>query len=576
MRIIYTIFASIFICNFTGFSQTDWKVKLSSGTPNIVVSDDEDNVYIAGAIQTIVDFDPSANVSTLTPLLLLNGSYASSVYIAKYNSSGSFIWAKGINATNPNDYQFSSGLNYVSDMKIDGSGNLYLTGSFFKSVDFNPDIAENVVNGQNDDSYLLKLNSDGQFIWVKTWGAEPYILNATADGGSALAVSDSTVYVAGVFSFPTDFDPGSGSVILNAFETDTYLSKFDTSGNFIWVKSWGNTGSNTYPNCIAIQSNGNVILGGSFSGTIDFDNSANTYNLTSGYFINWPNAFIVKSNFDGAFVDAKIFTSNRYSYLYQLEINENDEIVLSGQFSGITDFDPDTSSAIVEGDPSLSGIQLRSYLCKLNPDLTLQWINTETDYLGNFTYLDMDLKNEEILLTGFRNPTSQNSPDEKSVISKFNTIGENIGHYNYNETGVRAKAISSAVLDNNTLYVLGFFVGGIDFAIGQAIDTLQSSGTARRTFLAKLNLNDNSVSILPTAEQRDFIIYPNPTDEVTTIKFPTSTKRIQVRNATGQLIMDKPIIDFQQTSISLLSNGVYFISLLNDKEVFTKKLIVTK
>jgi hypothetical protein len=96
------------------FAQTDWKLKLNGGFPHEMTSDSSGNVYVVGVIQSIVDFDPGFGVFTLTPYLLPNGSYTTSMYIAKYSATGLFLWAKGIHATDYEDYFFSSGDNSPS------------------------------------------------------------------------------------------------------------------------------------------------------------------------------------------------------------------------------------------------------------------------------------------------------------------------------------------------------------------------------------------------------------------------------------------------------------------------------
>lgn len=558
------------------FAQTDWKLKLNGGFPHEMTSDSSGNVYVVGVIQSIVDFDPGFGVFTLTPYLLPNGSYTTSMYIAKFSATGLFLWAKGIHATDYEDYLFSSGDNIIRDIKVDNANNLYITGCFFKKVDFNPDTGTFIVNGRSDDSFLLKLDSDGAFQWVKTWGGEQYILNSDADMGVSLAVNDSLVYVTGFFSSTTDFDPGSGTAVLSPNESDTYVCKFDAEGNFRWVRSWGNNGSNTYPNCIGIQSNGNVIVAGSFSGSVDFDNSEGTAILTSGFNISWPNAFLIKLDPNGGLMDAGALISNRFSFINSFVIDTENSIYCSGTYAGETDFDPDADSLIVVGDLSTLSTQSRSYLCKFNSDCSLYWVNTDSTDFFNFTYLDLDLKNNTILLSGFSNPNSVSSPDEKMTFAQYSPSGENTRRIVLNETGVRSKAISSSIIDENTIYTVGFFVGSIDFDSGPDIDTLQSEGTIRRTCIAKLNLDQGEITSIQNQGGKNQVhIYPNPSSGFLILHHPIAANKIYISDQMGKLVLAVQPDQGFETRFYLPDPGVYFATIVYENHIVTQKFLVS-
>jgi methionine-rich copper-binding protein CopC len=93
--------------------------------------------------------------------------------------------------------------------------------------------------------------------------------------------SSGNVYTTGYFFDTVDFDPGAGTSNLTSVGgTDIFVSKLDTSGNFVWVKQFGGT-SNDNAYSIYVDSSGNVYTTGYFNGTVDFDPGAGTSNLTS-------------------------------------------------------------------------------------------------------------------------------------------------------------------------------------------------------------------------------------------------------------------------------------------------------
>jgi hypothetical protein len=73
-----------------------------------------------------------------------------------------WLWAKSMGGTG-NDYGYS--------IALDASGNVYTTGSFFGSVDFDPGIGTfNLTSAGSSDIFICKLNSSGNFVWVKSMG----------------------------------------------------------------------------------------------------------------------------------------------------------------------------------------------------------------------------------------------------------------------------------------------------------------------------------------------------------------------------------------------------------------------
>lgn len=74
--------------------------------------------------------------------------------------------------------------------------------------------------------------------------------------------------------------PGAATFNLTAGGLDIFISKLDASGNFVWAKDMeGTVAANGFS--IAVDAQGNVYATGSFSGTVDFDPGAGTFNLTA-------------------------------------------------------------------------------------------------------------------------------------------------------------------------------------------------------------------------------------------------------------------------------------------------------
>jgi hypothetical protein len=326
-----------------------------------VTLDASGNVYIIGMYYQTADFDPGPGTFTLTAV----GS--SDSYIVKLDASGNFVWAKSFSgATTEN----------VFDIATDPQGNIYTTGGFTGSTDFDPGPATFSLasSGLYDyDVFISKLDNAGNFVWVKQIGGSSF------EGASAIALDGlGNIYTAGNFRDTTDFDPGPGSYTLaSAYGTgtlyagtgDIFISKLDASGNFVWAKKMGGI-SDDYPRDMVLDGSGNIYIAGSFKGTADFDPGPGTSTLTTS--IYEYNMFISKLDASGNFVWANNFGGNSYyEGAVGMAIDGSDNIYTIGHFFGTVDFDPGAGVANLIGTTGPSAKNI--FISKLNSSGGFMW-----------------------------------------------------------------------------------------------------------------------------------------------------------------------------------------------------------
>ena len=173
-------------------------------------------------------------------------------------------------------------------MAVDASGNVYTTGFFNGTVDFDPGPGifnlTGVISGDDRSIYISKLNTSGNFIWAKKIGeiGPADFINDYPPQYSSIALDAAgNVYTTGPFSRAVDFDPGVGVVNLVPWgDQDVFVTKLDAAGTFVWAKQMGGNGT-ANSSSIAIDITGNVYIEGAFKGTIDFDPGPGVSNLTS-------------------------------------------------------------------------------------------------------------------------------------------------------------------------------------------------------------------------------------------------------------------------------------------------------
>jgi len=220
-----------------------------------VAVDATGNVFSTGLFTTDADFDPGAFDYEIINL----GN--SDIFVSKLDASGNFVWAKQLGGT-----QDEYGISLV----VDKSGNVYTTGWFYGTTDFDPDAATynliSVTGGSN--IFISKLNAGGNFVWAKSIGGGDFTL---AQAYAIAVDAGKNIYTTGIFMGIADFDPGANIYNLtSAGYTDAFILKVDTSGNMIWAGALSGM-SVEKGNSITADVSGNIYCTGEFSGTVDFD-----------------------------------------------------------------------------------------------------------------------------------------------------------------------------------------------------------------------------------------------------------------------------------------------------------------
>jgi len=285
-----------------------------------VAIDGDGNVYTTGTFRGTVDFDPGAGVANLVAV----GSY--DVFVSKLDADGNFVWARALGGTD---------LDTGSAIAVDADGNVYTTGHFRSTADFDPGAGTtNMTPAGTRDAFVLKLNSSGDFVWARQFGG-----TLTRVEGLGIAVDDANVYTTGYFESVVDFDPGlvTSFVLTSAGFSDGFVSKLDSDGNFVWAGQLGGPNFDSSSG-IALDDASNIHTTGYFSGTADFYPGAlGTANLTSAL----PAAFVSKLAADGTFVWAGKLGSDSGDTVGQgIAVDSLGSVHTTGYFTNTVDFDP--------------------------------------------------------------------------------------------------------------------------------------------------------------------------------------------------------------------------------------------
>jgi hypothetical protein len=315
--------SDIFICKLDTKGNFVW-AKAMGGTLYDngygITVDTSGNVYTSGYFQGTADFDPGPGTAQLTSAGELD------IFISKLDTNGDFVWARGIGGTlEDRGYGLS----------IDTSGNVYTTGFFQGTVDFDPGPGTfDLINTSGYDIFVSKLDTNGDFVWAKAMGG-------TLDSeGRGLSVDTSgNVYSTGYFRGAVDFDPGDMTTeILTSIGSsqDIFVSKLDTNGDFVWAKAMGGT-LNDNGDGISVDNSSNIYTTGFFQDTADFNPGTGTFDLISeGY----NDIFVSKLDTNGDFVWAKAMGGTLDEYGKGISVDTSGNAHITGYFQGTVDFDP--------------------------------------------------------------------------------------------------------------------------------------------------------------------------------------------------------------------------------------------
>ncbi len=372
----------------------------------------------------------------------------------------------------------------------DQVGNIYITGGFSATADFDPGPGTNNLTAQSgSDVFVMKMDVYGHLKWARRIGANQ------DDSGYDVAVdANGNVYYTGLYKQTVDFNPGAGTYNLTSLAGtyDVFISKLDSSGNFIWAKTIG-TSDDEQVYGITIDDWGNVYTTGGFDGTCDFDPGAGTYNLTSASSVD---AFVLKLNSNGDLKWAAKAGATGYDWGRGVITDNNGNVYISGTYMSSPDMNPGPGFYYLQ----LIG-NLDVFVWKLDSAGGFQWahgmggpeedrgMDIEMDDLGN------------IIITGSFEDTADIDPTAGIIntpvvgnsdvyVCKLDGAGNLIWSKSYGgpDWDIPSRL---AIDDNGNIYTSGYFIGNCDFDPGPSSYNLSSPNIYSDIYVQKLDSGGN-------------------------------------------------------------------------------------
>ncbi|MBI3136250.1 MAG: SBBP repeat-containing protein [Bacteroidetes bacterium] len=557
---LFLIFVLNYCCLVAQTPSLEWVEKIggvSSDIGNSITVDATGNIYTAGYFNGTVDFDPGTGTTNIT------ASGSSDIFISKLNSDGNFIWAVGIGG---------SGADIGNSIKTDALGNVYVTGYFSGTVDFNPGgPVDNLISMGGEEIFILKLDASGNYNWAKQLGG------TGNDAGKSISVDLSgAVFTTGYFSNTADFDPGVPVSNLNsAGSYDIFVCKLDASGNLAWAKQMGG-GTNDIGNALTLDLSGNVYTTGHFSTTADFDPGVGTSNLNG---FGAGDVFISKLDASGNFSWAKQLGGTANDVGNGLALDAVGNIYCGGYFFNTGDFDPGIGTFILTS----AGVG-DNFVTKLNSSGNFCWARNTGSTLDDFVHaLEVDASGD-VYTTGYFAGSADFDPGvgtyflysyftaDSSLIRDqiFVSKLDSAGNFSWAAQlgGVKGYGLALA---ENSIYTTGFFTSTADFDPMSTTFNLTTNGSDD-IYVHKLN--QNWAGINTDTHPNLFQIYPNPAAENITIVAHKIPNLITITDIQGTKILE--VIPISKNSVLTISNfvsGIYFVQVTFENEFETIRVL---
>lgn len=608
----------IFIAKIDTSGNWIWAIKAGGDgidIGNSILFNSDGYLYITGSFRS--------NTATLGHDILSNNG-SENIFTAKLDTSGNWIWAKGFGGSGAD-----KGVSLAHDMQ----GKIYVAGYFTSStISFSN---YNISNNGGYDAFVGKIDTSGNWIWVNrgggiTFNDGTFLEDITYDNSES-------IYLTGSFYGTTNFGGNSLSTTSNT-DYDIYVSKIDSSGNWIWAKQAGGT-STDMGKGISFDGQGSCFLTGTFVSSATFGSNY----ISSGS--SDYHAYVSKINSQGNWIYAQAISS--YSV-----VHGNSVVAISEHSCSLTGY---YQNSVGFGGTSFSSFELSRDLfvaklfetCSSNAQVNphdancfgensgsvevsvtgspgtyfTDWGNLNPDslYAGTYSVINTNGGGCSDTSTFTINEPEEIISFESYVICDGDSIlihnewesiqGQYVFRY-FSESGCDSMATIELLIDQpvqvsiegtsivypfeETTYYINQHVGynttwnivGGTIVSGQGTDTVhivwnETSGELSVTVENGICITENTIQVNPIitdvaqSSLSDIQVYPNPTaSEITVIGYRPAY--LKLCTMLGQTVAEAR--KSNKLYVGNLSQGMYVLQLFdkNGQSVKTEKVIVAK
>lgn len=503
-----------------------------------VTADVNGNVIVTG-------YFASDSITFGSTTLQNSGPTFDESYIAKYDSSGNFLWAHAYGSSNDD-----KGTAITTDV----SGNIYLAGYFYSpTITFGTYTLTNA--GTVGDIFLVKFDPAGNVLWAKREGGPsqeiPFAVNIDVNGNIVMAGRFSSLSL----TFGTYTLTQAGSM-------DAFIVKYDNGGNVLWATGAGG-GSNDEAYAMDTDGSGNIFVAGHFNQTATFG----IFSLTTA---GLSDCFYAKINPAGVFQWAVRAGGNADDRVTDLEADANGNIYLTGYFNS-----PSISFGLITLNNT---VQKSSFIVKIDNAGNSVWANAVH---GNCQSNGITVSGNNVISCGtFYGDTltfgsSQLLREGTADIFLVNSdlAGNATWALKQTSGGLNSELATTICSDvNGNIFTGGYFKSS---PISFGASVLNNTDNGFDMFVAKLG--NVSTGITEQASEFGPLLFPNPAGNNVSIRHETGINAVYIYNILGMKVYTleedgKPTLT--SCNLTSLSKGIYIVLIDDGRQLFTRRLIV--
>ncbi|MFO0554329.1 MAG: hypothetical protein U0271_38465 [Polyangiaceae bacterium] len=189
---------------------------------------------------------------------------------------------------------------------------------------------------------LVRLSPSGQEIWrVSLPASNEAWLRGLVTG------ADGTIFIAGQFKGTLTF----GATTLSAPSQDLFVAALDADGMPLWIKQFGDAQIQTLTD-MAIDANGELVIGGTLFGSVDFGGGALTATTA-------PDLYLARLTASGDHIASRVISNGQTDWLTSLDVTPDGRVLIGAEYADVA-----TQGQLVEA---------------YSPDLTTRLWQTATD-----------------------------------------------------------------------------------------------------------------------------------------------------------------------------------------------------
>lgn len=507
-------------------------------------------IIISGRFADSVDFDPGNNTQ------MKYGSPSENAYLSAFDLNGNLNWNNA----------FSSSANFGNAnglcLDVSSSGRIYLSGTFYSSVDFNPNGSTPkilVSNGSND-AFVSLYDANGINLAAISWGG---IGNDRAT--SVYVDANDEVRVGGFFYYAADFNPDTAISLVksSAGSRDIFISSFDPNLVLKWNFTTGGPSAETIVDVATDQDN-DVYATGYFYSPFDANPDSNITDLISGN----PGGDFFLLNYDVTGKYLKGFATGGSGDDIGMSIakKNGNNFLIGGNFGSTVDFDPSTATQARTSNGNQDFFIQDVFVCKdsyveVRDTACQSYLSPAGNIYTNtgiyFDTIPNQAGCDSVIRTALELDSISIAANVRdSILSLIPPLSPNTT-YQWLDCASAYAPISGA--DSSAYIAKRNGVFAVEVTNGSCIDT----SSCLPVIISGLNEEDKSDQIK---------VYPNPSSGSYFIKGAKSLQ-IEILDMSGRQIKSFILNDRQQFELQAES-GIYFISIeLSDGRRIIKKLI---